>query len=161
MNNHDSFRNQTLNMKVQHLCSQLYTNALISSCDATELLLKKGILSIGLVAQQLRTEVPTHRDYFRECPVLADIPEQLVILHSVHHRDLAAHCTGSGVTSPMSNTDRELLAHTAAMKTMYTHKGGQNPPTRKTKQKQNEKQKQENANQKPKKHTKNKSTNHI
>ena len=60
--------------------------------------------------------------------MLLDIPEQLVILHSVHHRDLAAHCTGSGVTSPMSNTARELLAHTAAMKTMYTHKGGTETP---------------------------------
>lgn len=49
-------------MKVQHLCSQLYTNALTSSCDATELLLKKGIILIGLVAQQLRAEVPTQRD---------------------------------------------------------------------------------------------------
>lgn len=63
--------------------------------------------------------------------MLVDIPEQLVILHSVHHRDLAAHCTGSKVTSPVSNTSRELLAHTAAMKTMYTQRGTEPPPLEK------------------------------
>jgi len=62
VNNHDSFRNQTLNMKAQHLCSQLHTDALISSYDATEPLLKKGITSTGLVAQQLRAAVPVHHN---------------------------------------------------------------------------------------------------
>lgn len=49
-------------MKVQHLCSQLHTDALISSYDATEPLLKKGITSTGLVAQQLRAAVPVHHN---------------------------------------------------------------------------------------------------
>lgn len=68
-------------MKVQHLCSQLHTDALINSYDATESLLKKEItfyfspITMGLVAQQLRAAVPVHHNYLKECPVLVDIPD--------------------------------------------------------------------------------------